>query len=77
MQNHKPLNLSLHLEPLRFETTVEGQEYVLPLKPEQARRLGAALILLADELERRQAGMARQAQSGVVAGWQAPLSTVN
>lgn len=85
-QKFKPLALALRLEPtLHFHSVVDGQEYILPIEPSQARTLAGALLLLADQIEARQA----QGQESVDAAshdaaapnadtlWRAPLITIN
>lgn len=45
----KPLRLTLRREPeLHFYARIGDVDYVLALLPDEARRLGACLILIAD-----------------------------
>ena len=81
----KPLALALRVEPtLHFHSVVDGQEYILPLEPSQARTLAGALLLLADQIEARQAQEAvdgarpEEADSSVGKTlWRAPLISIN
>lgn len=51
----KPLALALRVKPtLHFHAVINGEEYVLPLGAEQARTLGATLVLLGDMIDRQE-----------------------
>jgi hypothetical protein len=81
----KPLALGLRVEPtLHFHSVVDGQEYILPLEPSQARTLAGALLLLADQIEARQAQEAVDGARPEAAApgvdktlWRAPLISIN
>ena len=81
----KPLALALRVEPtLHFHSVVDGQEYILPLEPSQARTLAGALLLLADQIEARQAQEAVDGARPAAAAtgvdktlWRGPLVSIN
>ena len=52
--NRKPLKLELKLEPLRFETVLDGVAYELLLTPEAAKAVGASLFSLGAYYEQAQ-----------------------